>query len=326
MSFLDSVLSSIETGKPSRMPPVSSPPSAPVPSSTTKVEARKPPTASRDVPERKPSAIGTKRKAEEPLQRPHRPDPQAARKLIPSRPISTATSVRPRPITTSNKAPQPPAPPPPKTNPVPSKAPPRGSYADLMAKAKVLQQSTPSQVGMFKHQSAPKEKLSKVERKKRAAEAQTKEKDARSKKSGAATGPKPGDGKPPRKRESEELSYKGTARPTPSPAVPGYRGTSGLPARRDPNSRKAQARAGRRRQDEYLGTDEEDEGDYDDGYDYYSDQSSDMEGGFDQMADEEAAALASARREDDEEWRAELAAKREKEERRKKLASLASRR
>ena len=79
--------------------------------------------------------------------------------------------------------------------------------------------------------------------------------------------------------------------------------------------------------DEYLGTDEEDEGDFDDHYDdYYSDASSDMEAGLDDVDREEAAALKAARREDEEEWKAELAAKQEKLERRNRLASLASRR
>ena len=78
--------------------------------------------------------------------------------------------------------------------------------------------------------------------------------------------------------------------------------------------------------DDYLGTDEEDEGDYaDDNDDYYSDESSDMEARLDDVEGEEAAALKFARREDEEEWQAELAAKKEKMERKKKLASLASR-
>lgn len=198
-------------------------------------------------------------------------------------------------------------------------------------KAKQLQDKAPTKVGMFKHQAVPKEKLSKMERKKRAMEAQAKDKEARlSKKPGAAATSsvtKPSDGKPGLKREPEQLSYKGTARPTNSPAAPEYRGTAGIAPRRDPNSRNARPVAGRRKMDEYLGTDEEDEGDYADEYDdYYSDASSDMEGGFNDMEEEEAMALASARKEDEEEWRAELAAKREKEERRKKLASLAARR
>lgn len=78
--------------------------------------------------------------------------------------------------------------------------------------------------------------------------------------------------------------------------------------------------------DDYLGTDEEDEGDYAGDYDDYYSESSDMEAGLDDVEEEEAVALKSAQREDEKEWQAELAAKREKMERRKKLTALASRR
>lgn len=187
-------------------------------------------------------------------------------------------------------------------------------------KAQNLQQNAPTQVGMFKHQAKPKERLSKMERKKREMEAQAKEKDPRTKKSA-----KPGEGKLAGKREPEEPTYKGTSRPTQAPTAPEYRGTAGLPSKRDPNA--ARQRPGKlSRMDDYLGTDEEDEGDYaDDNDDYYSDESSDMEARLDDVEDEEAAALKFARREDEEEWQAELAAKKEKMERKKKLTSLASR-
>ncbi|CAK42919.1 hypothetical protein CBS115989_1229 [Aspergillus niger] len=348
MSFLDSVLSSIETGKPSPIPPTSASPSPPVTSSNVKTEVRKPVSVPRDgASERKPLVSGIKRKAEEQLARPAKsvtPAPTRAAAATttsssttnttttakttvstaprprPSAPSTTATSaVKSRSSTPQQKAP-----------PVSSKPPPKGSFADLMAKAKALQEKAPTQVGMFKHQSAPKEKLSKVERKKKAVEAQTKDKDVRSAKkagvtAGGAAGTKAGDGKVVKKREPEPLSYKGTARPTPSTGQPEYRGTAGLPPRKTPGDRKAQSRS-RPRMDEYLGTDEEDEGEYADDYDDYYSESSDMEAGLYDVEEEEAAALAAARREDEEEWRAELAAKQQKLERRKKLASLASRR
>jgi hypothetical protein len=78
--------------------------------------------------------------------------------------------------------------------------------------------------------------------------------------------------------------------------------------------------------DEYLGTDEEDEGEYANDYEDYYSESSDMEAGFDDVDEEEAAALAAARREDIEDMRAEAAAKQEKLDRRKKLTMLASKR
>jgi hypothetical protein len=195
-----------------------------------------------------------------------------------------------------------------------------------MMKAKELQTKAPTQVGMFKHQPVAKEKLSKAERKRRAMEAQTKEKDSRVAKkpgtvSGGATGTRSGDGKLARKRENEDLAYKGTARPPQTPTQLEYRGTAGLPSRRGSQEPKAQSRASKRaRMNEYLATDEEDEGDFADD-DYYS-ASSDMEAGYDDVEEEEAAALAAARKEDEQELRAELAAKQEKLERRKKLAAL----
>lgn len=201
-------------------------------------------------------------------------------------------------------------------------------------KAKALQQNAPTQVGMFKHhQSTPKEKISKMERKKREMEAQAKAKDPRAAKRagaapGAAANAKPGDGKLARKREPEELAYKGTGRPTQTPAASEYRGTAGLPSKRGSSGDRFQSRAGRRsRADEYLGTDEEDEGDYADDYDddQYSDASSDMEAGFDNVEEEEAAALKAARREDEEELQAENAAKQEKLNRKKRLMGLAAR-
>lgn len=201
-----------------------------------------------------------------------------------------------------------------------------------MMKAKEAQTKAPTQVGMFRHQAVTKEKLSKMERKKRAIEAQTKERDPRAAKktgvasSGAVAG-KLGDSKLGKKREAEELAYKGTARPTPTSAVPEYRGTAGLPSRRGSSEPRARSRASKRsRMNEYLGTDEEDEGEYAEEYDDYYSASSDMEAGYDDVEEEEAAALKFARKEDEEELRAELAAKQAKLERQKKLAALVSRR
>ncbi|RAL11662.1 uncharacterized protein BO97DRAFT_406036 [Aspergillus homomorphus CBS 101889] len=336
MSFLDSVLSSIETGKPSPIPPTSSAVSPPVTSSTIRTEPRKTSLGPRNapsLPERKPLTQGMKRKADEPLPRSSKPTPPAPLRSTATKPTVPATTKARHSATTAavasastsrSSTPQ-------RTSQVSSKPPPKGSYADLMAKAKALQEKTPTQVGMFKHQAAAKEKLSKVERKKRAMEAQTKEKEGRSVKRPGATataagGAKPGGTKPVRKREPEELSYKGTSRPTPRPAQPEYRGTAGLPAKRNPNDLRAQSRGKRSRMDEYLGTDEEDEGDYAEDYDDYYSGSSDMEAGYDAMEEEEAAALAVARREDEEEWEAEQAAKQAKMDRLKKLNALAARR
>ncbi|CAG8371422.1 unnamed protein product [Penicillium salamii] len=357
MSFLDSILSSIQTGKPSQ-PPLSQAPASPVPAAVPKKEERKPPVV-RQVPPTSGNVGGTKRKAEDPLPHPSKPEtkmptrPVVAKSLAPVKPtVSPAPRAVPRPVSNTNSRPVPSKPalskPPSKSNassatkaappskvaakpapaaaPVPSKPPPKGSFAAIMAQAKAAQDKAPVQVGMFKHQAGPKERLSKVERKRRQEEELAKEKEARSGKK-----PAPGSGgsakdKIGRKRDTEGPSYKGTAKPTQTPEPPSYRGTAGLPSNRGSHDRRHQSRNSR--QNEYLGTDEEDEGDYG-GYggydDYYSDASSDMEAGMDDVDREEAAALKYAKREDEEELRQEMAAKKEKLERQRKLAALASR-
>lgn len=207
-----------------------------------------------------------------------------------------------------------------------------------MLQAKQAQQKAPMQVGMIKHQSAPKEKLSKAERKKQALELKAKEREAKlGKKPGATNtmaaqkGGAPGLAK---KREREESTYKGTARPTAPPAAPAYKGTAGIPARRREGSATATSRdkarsrhAPQPKRDDYLGTDEEDEGEgygyYDDDEDGYSDVSSDMEAGIVDVEEEEQGALQLAKREDEMELKAEMAAKKAKLERKQKLAQLA---
>ncbi|KAL2872432.1 uncharacterized protein BJX67DRAFT_339467 [Aspergillus lucknowensis] len=336
MSFLDSVLSSIETGKPSLIPTSSPAPSPTISSPNNKPEARKPNPTTRPVTpvtvERKNGApAGTKRKAEEPLARVQKPGAQIPARPAPVKRPSAPTPSNSRPVA-SGKSTKPSGggtvPALQKTPQVPSKPPPKGSFAEIMAKAKALQQTAPTQVGMFKHQSVPKEKLSKLERKKRMREAQLKEKDAKQARkpgttSGACASSKSGNAKLAHKPEREEPTYKGTARP--AATQPEYRGTAGLPSRN--GDRRGQFRSNKRsRMDEYLGTDEEDEGDYANDYDDYYSESSDMEAGLGDVEEEEAAALAAARREDEEDMRAEAAAKQAKLERRKKLAMLASRR
>lgn len=200
-----------------------------------------------------------------------------------------------------------------------------------MLKAKEVQEKAPK-VGLLKHQAVPKEKLSKAEKKRRVMEAMAKEKEARlAKKSASTSSPsaatkasgKPGEGSSIKRRETEEISYKGTARPM----QPAYKGTAGLPSRHSAGGRgRAEPRRSRpSRLDEYLGTDEEDEGDYYDDYDdYYSDDLSDMEAGLEDVEREEEEALRAAKQEDEEDIRREMEAKKAKMERKKKLAALAS--
>ncbi|KAL4880807.1 hypothetical protein BJY04DRAFT_190850 [Aspergillus karnatakaensis] len=334
MSFLDSVLSSIETGKPTPIPTTSPAPSPTISSSNVRLEARKSNPVTRPVSVERKNGVpaGTKRKAEEPLPRIQKPLSQISARPTPIRTVNPPTSSNSRPISTNpSKITKPAATssaPIRRTPPVSSKPPPKGSYAELMARAKAAQQTAPTQVGMLKHQPAPKEKLSKVERKRRLMEARAKEKEAKlGKKAGApssATNPTRIDNaKPAPKRDNDEPTYRGTARPPPPQFE--YRGTAGLPSRN--GDRRDRLKANKRsRMDEYLGTDEEDEGEFEDDYDDYYSESSDMEAGLNDVEAEEAAALAAARREDEEDIRREAAAKQEKLERRKKLAMLASRR
>jgi hypothetical protein len=193
-----------------------------------------------------------------------------------------------------------------------------------MAKAKAVQKEAPK-IGVLKHQSAlPKEKISKSEKKRRVEEATAKEKEAArlGKKSGLGAGSaaaksavKHGVEASTKRREVEEPGYKGTSRPPP----PAYKGTAGRAPRQGGRDRH---RAPPR--DEYLGTDEEDAGDYYNDYgDYYSDESSDMEAGLGDMEREEFAALRAAEKEDAEDMRREAEAKKAKLERKQKLTALA---
>ena len=342
VQFLDSVLSSLGgTGSP--QPSISQPPPAPVTSAKQSAPAAK------REPGLTGTASGAKRKAEDQLPRAPRPAnsaPSTSNKPVPPKAVANSAPKRdsPKPIVrngTSNTsrlintstqkvaAPKPTPSKPVSAKPIlkkeaaPAKAPPKGSFADLMAQAKAKQATNPTPVGGFKNQHVEREKVSWVEHKRRLAEAK---REARGKSAGRPYKPSPSHKpvKASRKSTSPDVSsYKGTAKPAPkAPEVPEYRGTAGLASNRKHNDRRTN---GKRRMNEYLGTDEEDEGDYGGYEDYYSDQSSDMEAGFDDVEDEDAAALKSARKEDEEEQRMEEAAKRAKLERQKKLAALASR-
>jgi protein SPT2 len=192
--------------------------------------------------------------------------------------------------------------------------PPKGSFAELMARAKALQNTKLGQGPKIMHKATTKSKEDPRDRKKeldpkgrgkpslkgRPVSRSGSEGPARSSKAPAlktkTKGAKIVPEKP--KRKPVEVSYKGTMRPNPA-AQPAYRGTGQLkaPAGRDRD------RYGRRYSDE----DDEDEEDYD------SDASSDMEAGAWDIDEEEDFALRKAKAED-------AAAKREEEEhKRRKL-------
>ena len=213
------------------------------------------------------------------------------------------------------------------------KAPPKGSYADLMARAKQAQteKAQTSQVGMIKHQPTQREKVSKVAERRR----QEDEKAKAAKGKSAAGLPAPG-GKPefksrsvsPAKKTDQPKVPKAPRPPLHAPPSSSYKGTLGKVSSRaakPPPKRSA-------RYDDYLGTDEEDASDDAGGYgadevdDCGSEASSDMEAGAFDLDEEENKALKYAKEEDAREAALENQLKREKEERRKRLMGLANKR
>lgn len=235
-------------------------------------------------------------------------------------PVSAKPSnkAEPRPVPLS-KAPTAPVP--------PAKAPKKGSFQEILARAKQNQQ-TIATLGVIKHKQT--EKLSKKERDRLAQEAAEKAKSStvRDKKAGGGnrsgssepTTRKPGEqGK--EKRKAVDLGYTGTARPKAKSAEPQYKGTMGLPrpsqARKPPVAQK-QAASRYSRYADYSDEELDDEE-----ADYESDLS-DMEAGIDDVEEEEEFALQAAKRDDAKEKAIENELKRQKQERKNKLAALAA--
>ena len=214
----------------------------------------------------------------------------------------------------------------------PKKQPKKGSYAEIMARAK-SNQGAPQAVGTISHK--PRDKMAMSYKK----EMKLSKKAIKDRKLGikrdrnhqpnsvSSTGPNSlGLPKPVRGtvqkpvpsapvKPKVETSYKGTMHPV----------STSIKAKP-----KESHRPQNRRRDEYAGTDEEldDKEDYydedeDDEGDGYGSESDDMEAGFDDVEEEEGAALKAARKEDEREAQLEARLKREKEEKKRKLAELA---
>lgn len=192
-------------------------------------------------------------------------------------------------------------------------------------KEKQAQGAPQSQIGLIKHQASNREKISKVAERRRQEE--DKAKAGKEKPGGrTATGKleKSRSVSPAKKSDPSKMSKPARG---PLHAPPSYKGTMGTASSRT----KQQAQRKRRRYDEYLGTDEEEDSEMDDDGrdeedDYGSDASSDMEAGAFDIDQEEQKALRQAREDDAAELALENQLKREKEERRKRLMSLASKR
>ena len=205
------------------------------------------------------------------------------------------------------------------------KAPKKGSYAEIMARAKANQSKPPA--GTISHK--PKEQIAPSYKK----ELKLKKKAMKDKKLGIKNDSRPGSsgslssspapGSVANKR-SAAPAYKGTAKSKPQLPQPTYKGTM-KPASstaKPPTARDRDSNTRKSRYDEYAATDEDDLDDIEED-EYDSDGSDDMEAGFTDVEQEETLATKAARKEDEEEAKQEAKLKKEKEERRKKLEQLA---
>ena len=204
-----------------------------------------------------------------------------------------------------------------------SKAPKKGSYAEIMARAKASQ-SKPPAIGVISHK--PKDKIAMSHKK----ELKLKKKALKDRKLGIKEDERPvssgrSSSSPAAvsadKAKQPQPGYKGTAKPKPQPQ---YKGTMkpGMTTVPKPTSRDRDVHASKGRYNEYAATDEEDLDDIEED-DYGSDESEDMEAGFSDVEQEETVAAKVARKEDEEEARLEAKLKSEKEERKKKLEAMA---
>ena len=216
-----------------------------------------------------------------------------------------------------------------------TKVPKKGSYAEIMARAKAAQEAPPA-VGIIKHQAKDKKALS------------HKKELMLQKKGKLGTSASPGQNGHSRHSSSDlsntaskkhsktgsdankkvpELAYKGTAKPIPnSKPQLAYKGTmrAGTSAlvsgQKKPVPQMSNGRqAGPRCQYKDYSEEEESEVEEEGGY---SDESDDMEAGFDDVEEEETKATKMARKEDEEEARMEAELKRQKEAKKKRLQDL----
>ena len=210
-----------------------------------------------------------------------------------------------------------------------SKVPKKGSFADIMARAKASQEGPPP-VGIIKHQPKDKKTLSykkelKLQRKGGVRNRRPQALNGHSRNSSGDVSS--GSASRLSSKKGPEIAYKGTAQPTATPKPqPTYKGTmnSGAstaqagqkkPLPRAENGRQTGPRYQYRDDSEEEESEVEDEGGY-------SDASDDMEAGFDDVEEEETKATKLARKEDEEEARMEAELKRQKEAKKKRLEEL----
>ncbi|KAI9838676.1 MAG: hypothetical protein M1819_004990 [Sarea resinae] len=360
MSFINSVLSSIGSGgRYAPQSPASRPPSAP----TAKPDAPAPNSSGPSQNSTRDTSVvsvGQKRKAEEEL--PRAAEKAARKDLSPSarpgpprnrfqsstpasnstsstaavplrlgapgavKPVGSSSSVAPSAAAAASSSKPPPK---------------KGSYAEILARAKAAQTSS-AVIGAIKHK--PVEKLSKSQKLAKQAEASkpkrgATDQDRRDGRNGKATTPiGPGrDSKDPpiKKKQPLDVGYKGTARP--KSEDPGYKGTmnrsrpnlQGQKRDRDSNSRSRSTSLARpgpsgapsRNRYRYASYSDEEEGEDVDDYD--SEGSSDMEAAPFELEEEEQLSLRNAKKEDELAQKEEEEHRRAKEEKRKMLAKMA---
>lgn len=219
----------------------------------------------------------------------------------------------------------------------PVKPPKKGSYAEILARAKAAQ-ATLGKVGRIQHKAIEKG-LSKRERqelkeqgsqphraskKPSQSDVRTHARDGRNGahgKSGKAASRVKIPAVPEKRIKKAALAttgYTGTARLNPA-AVKSSKSTT--PSRGAEKSGYGRSSSGRR--DTYSGEDEEEEDEEDEEEDYGSDVSSDMEADVFEVDEEEERAARIARKEDEEALREEARHQREKVEKRRRLADMA---
>ncbi|KAG8530807.1 uncharacterized protein KY384_004164 [Bacidia gigantensis] len=215
------------------------------------------------------------------------------------------------------------------TSPVPATDVPKqhkkGSYKEIMARAQAASSQPKPVVGAISHKQKSKTELSHKR------ELKLKKKEVRDRKFGIAKeGSRPtssdggkGEGQMGNKRVggkvAQQPTYKGTMKPKVETA---YRGTAGRLA----SAKRDTKPAGRRNANAYAATDDEldsmQEEEEDDGHGYSEEESDDMEAGFTDVELEEKSAERIAKVEDEKEAAMEAKLKKEKE-RRKNLQELA---
>ncbi|KAF2214876.1 hypothetical protein CERZMDRAFT_105308 [Cercospora zeae-maydis SCOH1-5] len=207
----------------------------------------------------------------------------------------------------------------------PSAAKPKRGFASLLEKAKAAQEAVKAAgTNTIKHK--PVEKLTKKDRLKQHEEMKQKpgQKSGHMALAHRSRSGTPADGKSAaHKRSAPEPAYKGTMKKTPVQPEISYKGTM---KRAEPGAAPSKPVAkkglGQDKYGGYASWSDLDEAEDDAEEGYGSDESDDMDAGFDDMAREEELALRAARKEDQEALEEEERHRREKLERKKKLEAL----